>query len=159
MEAAIWVLTAVLILTGTAGTLVPGIPGAPIILVACVVHKFFLPQYLSWWVLAALAVLAALSVALEMLCTLGGARWYGATNWGLLGSGIGALIGLMGGLLGLLAGAIIGAVLGELIFARKPLAGAAKAGLGAGLGLLASSAGRFAVALTMTAIFVLDCVF
>lgn len=157
MEPVIWGLTAFFMLVGVAGTIIPGVPGAPIILLAAVMHKFFLPQFVSWWVLAVLAVMAVTAVALEMACTVGGAKWYGATTWGLLGAGVGALIGLIVGPLGLLVGAILGAILGELVFAKKPLAEAAKAGLGAGLGLLASSVGRLGIAVTMIAIFAVAC--
>ena len=82
-EAAIWAATAVLMLLGAAGSFLPAIPGAPLILAAAVLHKLLLPQYLSLWSLAALAVLAAFSIAVDLLFSVGGARWYGATSWGI----------------------------------------------------------------------------
>ncbi len=157
MEASIWILVAVLMIVGLAGTFIPVIPGAPVILAAAVIHKIFLPEFLSGWTLAALAVLAAFATALDMLATIGGAKWYGATSWGILGAGIGAIIGLFFGIPGILIGAMLGALLAEMIFAKKPLKAAAKAGFGAGLGLLASAAGRAAVCVLMIAIFAIDC--
>ncbi len=157
MEIAIWIFVVILMLGGLVGTLVPVVPGAPIILLAAVIHKCFLPGYVSVWTLGGLAFLALVSVVLDMACSLGGARWYGATSWGLLGSGVGALVGLFWGPVGLLMGAILGAVAGEIVFAGKPFKEAAMGGLGAGLGLLASTAGRVAICLVMIAAFAVDC--
>ncbi len=157
MEALVWFLVIVLLIVGLAGTFIPVIPGAPIILAAAVIHKIFLPEFLSGWTLAGMAVLAAGATVLDMAATIGGAKWYGATSWGILGSGIGAIVGLFFAVPGILLGAVLGAILGEMIFAKKPLKAAAKAGLGAGLGLLASVAGRAAICVLMIAVFVIDC--
>ncbi len=54
-------------------------------------------------------------------------------------------------------GAVIGAALLEVVGPRKTLAQAAKAGLGAGLGLLASTIGRVVIACSMLSLFLLDC--
>ncbi len=157
MEVFIWILTVVLLVAGFAGTIVPGLPGPPLMLVGAVVHKIFLPSYLSWWTLAALALAAVLAILVDLAATLGGTKAMGASYWGVAGAGIGAVLGIVGGLPGVLAGAVIGAALLELTVPRKSLAQAAKAGLGAGLGLLASSVGRVIIASGMTALFLLDC--
>lgn len=157
MEALVWFLVIALMIVGLAGTFIPVVPGAPIILAAAVIHKIFLPEFLAGWTLAGLAVLAAGATALDMAAAIGGAKWYGATSWGILGSGIGAIIGLFFAVPGILLGAVLGAILGEMIFAKKPLKAAAKAGLGAGLGLLASAAGRAAICVLMIAVFAIDC--
>ncbi len=157
MEAFVWALVVALMLVGLAGTFIPVIPGAPVILTGAVIHKIFLPGFLSGWTLAALAVLAAFAVVLDMICSIGGAKWYGATSCGIWGSGGGAIVGLFFGIPGILLGAVLGAILGEMIFARQPLKAAAKAGLGAGLGLLASAAGRAAITVLMIGIFAIDC--
>ncbi|OGR58918.1 MAG: hypothetical protein A2X36_08205 [Elusimicrobia bacterium GWA2_69_24] len=156
MTLLVWIATSVLMGLGLAGTLLPGLPGTPLILLGAVIHKLFLP-HLTWWTIAILASLTALSVLLEAGFTVAGARFGRGTKWGLLGSGAGALLGLLGGPVGALAGAVTGAVVGELFFARQPLEQAVKAGLGAGLGLIASGAGKLAVAAAMIAIFALAC--
>jgi uncharacterized protein YqgC (DUF456 family) len=157
MTTLVWIGTAVLFAAGFAGTVVPGLPGAPLMVVGAVVHKLFLPEYLSWWSIAALALAAALSVVVDLACSLGGAKAMGASYWGIAGAGIGAAVGVFGGIPGVLAGAVLGALVFELIGTRKGLGEAAKAGLGAGLGLLASSLGRVAIASGMLAIFLIDC--
>jgi uncharacterized protein YqgC (DUF456 family) len=124
---------------------------------AVVIHKFFLPQFVSIWTLVALGFLAGFALLLDTVCSIGGAKYYGATSWGLFGSAAGGLIGLWFGPLGLLAGAIFGAAAAEIVFSKKPLEEAMRAGFGAGLGLLASTAGRAAICLLMIAAFVADC--
>jgi len=157
METLIWILTGILLLAGFAGTVIPALPGAPLMLIAAVIHKLFLPAYLSWWTLAALGLAAGIAIIVDLACSLGGAKAMGASYWGIAGAGIGAVVGIVGGIFGVLAGAIIGAALFELLGPRKTLAEAAKAGLGAGLGLLASSIGRLVIASGMLALFLLDC--
>lgn len=135
------------------------VPGAPIILAAAVMHKYFLPEFLTLWTLGALAVLAVISVLLDTAFSLGGAKYYGATAWGMLGGGVGAVIGIFWGPVGMLLGAVAGAMLCELLFAKRSWRGSARAGVGAGLGLLASSAGRFILCLCMVGLFIADCLF
>lgn len=155
--AAVWALTLLLMAVGLVGVLVPGIPGTPFILAGAILHKVFLPQYLSWWTVALLAVLAGLGVAAEFLCAAAGGKHFGAGRWGLAGAAAGAFVGLFFGPVGMVLGAVLGAAAGELAVAGRPFGESFKAGLGAGLGLLASMAGRVVLALTMAAVFVLDC--
>lgn len=147
--AAVWLVTAALALAGAAGVFLPGVPGTPLILLAAVFAKVMLPQALSWWTVAGLAVLTVLAEAVQLLLTLGGARKMGATHWGMAGACVGAVLGLWGGLMGMFAGAFAGALAAESVFAGRPLDESAKAAVGAGLGLAASLAGRAVIALTM----------
>ena len=55
MEAIVWTVTVVLLIAGLVGAFLPGIPSAPLVLVAGALHKYFLPAYLSWWTLGAFA--------------------------------------------------------------------------------------------------------
>ncbi|MBI5202523.1 MAG: DUF456 domain-containing protein [Elusimicrobia bacterium] len=158
-EVLVWILAVLLIALGLAGAILPGLPGAPLILLAAVVHKVFLPAYLSWWIVGALAFLAILSIVLDAALAAAGGKKFGASNWGVLGAGLGATAGIFFGPLGLIGGAIAGAVILEVGVAGKQLEPALKAGAGAALGILASTAGKAAVALLMAALFALDCFF
>jgi uncharacterized protein len=157
MALAVWIGVCLLILLGLAGSVLPGLPGAPLILLAAVIHKLLLPQYLSWWTVGALAVLAVVSILVETLFAVAGARWFKATFWGILGAGFGALLGLIGGVVGVLAGAVLGAMAAERFLARRSPEDAIKAGVGAGLGLLLSGLGKFVISLAMTALFAFAC--
>lgn len=150
-EPAVWVLTAVLALAGTAGVFLPLLPGPPLILAAAVFAKVMLPAALSWWTVGGLAVLALAAEGVQLALTLGGARRLGATKWGMGGAAVGAVLGLWGGLLGMFVGAAAGALVAEAAFAGRDLQAASKAALGAALGLAASMAGRAALAFLMLA--------
>ncbi|MBI5622875.1 MAG: DUF456 domain-containing protein [Elusimicrobia bacterium] len=155
--AAAWGLSLLLMVVGLVGTLVPCVPGTPVILAGAVLHKVFLPQYLSWWTVAAMGLLAGLGLAAEFLGAALGSKSFGSTRWGLAGAAAGAFVGLFFGPVGLALGAVLGAACAEVAVARRPPGAALKAGLGAGIGLLASFAGHILIALTMTAVFILDC--
>lgn len=148
---AVWTLTALLILAGVAGSILPALPGAPLILVAAVLHRWLLPGWVSLWTIAALAGLASITVIVDAACGILGVRRFGGGRWAMLGAGVGAAVGLLFGPLGLFAGAIAGAVLCEMAFDRKALNEALKSGLGAGLGMLVGTVLRLGLALFMAA--------
>lgn len=147
---AVWLLTAVLVVMGIAGAVLPG-PGAPLILIAAVLHRWLLPGYVSGWTLGALAALAILSVVIDAACGILGVQRFGGGRWAMLGAGVGAVIGLFFGPLGLLAGGIGGAVAFEMAFDRKALNEALKSGVGAGLGMVVGTILRLGLALFMAA--------
>lgn len=152
----VWGLTALLILAGVAGSVLPALPGAPLILVAAVLHRWLLPGWVSLWTIAALTVLAVLTVVVDAACGVLGVQRFGGGRWAMLGAGAGAAIGLLFGPLGIFAGAILGAVACEMAFDRKALNDALKAGLGAGLGMVVGTALRLGLALFMAAWLVAD---
>ena len=154
--AAVWALTAVLCALGVAGSVLPALPGAPLILVAAVLHRWLLPGYVSLWTIAALAVLAVITVVIDAACGILGVQRFGGGRWAMLGAGVGAAIGLFFGPLGLIFGAVAGAVACEMAFDRKALDDALKAGLGAGLGMLVGAVARFSLALFMAACLAAD---
>lgn len=149
--ALVWAATGLLAFSGVAGAVLPALPGAPLILAAAILHRCLLPGYVSLWTLGALAVLAALSIVVDVVCGVFGVRRFGGGRWAVLGAGVGAFFGLFLGPLGLLAGAVAGAAAFEVAFDRKAVDEALKSGLGAGLGLLVGTAARLGLALFMAA--------
>jgi uncharacterized protein YqgC (DUF456 family) len=156
MTAAAWALASLLILLGIAGSVLPALPGAPLILAAAVVHRLMLPGYVSMWSIVLLAVLSAVTILAEWAMSAVGARAFGGSKWSLIGAPVGALLGLPFGLFGILAGAVLGAAALEAAFAGRSAPDALKAGLGAGLGVVAGTFGRLAIALAMAAWLVAD---
>lgn len=147
----VWVLTALLMLAGVAGSVLPALPGAPLILVAAVLHRWLLPGWVSLWTIAALAVLAVLTVVIDAACGIFGVQKFGGGRWAMLGAGVGAAVGLLFGPFGIILGAVAGAVICEMAFDRKALHDALKAGVGAGLGMVVGTVLRFGLALFMAA--------
>ncbi len=148
-----FVLAGIVMFLGLIGTLVPGIPGAPLILAAAVGHKlYFGPNSVSYWILFILLVLTILSMALDFLGSLLGAKKLGATWRGMVGAVLGAIVGLFFNIPGLILGPIIGAFLFELLSGRE-WRESAKAGAGAFLGMLLGTVGRVTCCVIMIAVF------
>src|SRR5215217_7354108 len=147
----LWWLAAIVVMAiGLIGTVLPVLPGTTIILAAAILHRIFVgaDQGMSWWGLGGLVVLTLVSYGLEFLSSYFGAKYFGATRWGVAGAVIGGLIGIFTGFVTLLVLPIIGAILGELI-AGKRLVKAGKAGWGTLLGSLAGMIAKLAIGLAM----------
>jgi uncharacterized protein YqgC (DUF456 family) len=144
---------------GVAGCLLPGLPGTPLILAGALLHKlWFGPAGAAWWVLVLLATLTALSLGLDYLASIYGAKRFGATWRGAVGAVVGGLVGLFFALPGILLGPFIGAFLFELA-GRRHWKEASKAGVGATLGLLVGAAGKLASAVAMIGVFAANVVY
>lgn len=151
----LYTIGVVLILVGLAGTLLPIIPGAPLMLVG---------MFLAAWAgdfervggrsLAVLALLTALSVGSDFASSALGAKGVGASRLAFVGAVIGAIVGVFFGLPGLLLGPLIGAIGGELI-ATQNIERATRSGFGAALGLIVGALAKLAIAFTMLGVFIL----
>ena len=151
----LWVLVGLLVVIGLAGTILPALPGVPLVfmglLVAAWIGDF---QKIGWPTLTLLAVLTALAVAADLIATLLGAKRAGASTHALFGAAIGSIVGLFFGLIGILVFPFIGAVVGELI-ARQRLNQAARVGLATWLGMLIGALAKLSLAITMLGVFVI----
>jgi len=154
VEQTIGLTVALLLMTlGLIGTVVPGIPGTPLVLIVAIAHRlYFGSASLSNLFGFVLLLLTLFSIALDYLATLYGAKKLGATWRGILGAMVGALVGLFFGLPGIIIGPFVGALGFELISGRK-FPDAAKAGAGALLGLVIGTAGKVACCVAMMGIF------
>jgi uncharacterized protein len=86
-----------------------------------------------------------------------GAKQLGASSRGVFGAVVGAVIGLFFSLPGILFGPFLGALVFELA-GRREFKDAARAGLGATLGLLAGAVGKLLCCLLMMGLFTLSVV-
>ncbi|GHD68808.1 DUF456 domain-containing protein [Jeongeupia chitinilytica] len=151
----LWLLlAAALVLVGLAGTLLPMLPGTPLIfggmLLAAWAEGF---SRIGWPTLLVLGILLALSIVLDFVAGALGAKRVGASSQAVWGSMIGAVLGIAGGLVGLIVGPFIGAAVGEYL-ARRDVARAGKVGVATWIGLLIGAIAKVAVALAMLGVFV-----
>lgn len=150
------VLVLLVMFMGLAGSVLPAIPGPPLVLAAAVGHRLWFGEAsVSNLTLAVLLGLVLLSLALDYIATLVGARRLGATWRGVVGAALGAVLGLLTGPWGVLAGPFVGATVGELLGGRE-FHPAARAGVGAVLGLLAGLVGKVACCTAMIGLFVIN---
>jgi hypothetical protein len=154
MELFWWFVVVTLFAVGLIGTVLPVFPGTIIILAGVLVHRMMLgaEKSVSWRIIVILILLTAGSYALDFLSGYFGARYFGATRWGMFGALLGALIGIFFGIPGLFVGPVIGAVAGEFL-AGKRMIDAGRAGWGSLLGNLGAIVGKLLIALVMIAIF------
>jgi uncharacterized protein YqgC (DUF456 family) len=149
-------LAVIVMVIGLIGTVIPGIPGAPLILAAAVIHKiYFRGAGASYFVLMVLTLLTVLSLVLDFLGTMFGAKKLGATWRGIVGAMIGAMAGIFFSLPGLILGPIIGAFLFEFLGGRE-WKESARAGAGALLGMFLGAVGKAVCCVLMIAIFSLS---
>ncbi len=150
----LWVLGTVLILAGLAGTLLPLLPGIPLMmggmLLGAWAENF---TRVGWGTLAVLGALTLLSLLVEALAAALGARRVGASRAALAGAALGALFGFFGGFIGILVGPFIGAVAGELM-ARPGAMRAMQVGAGAWVGFLVGTVAKVAIAFMMLGLFI-----
>jgi uncharacterized protein YqgC (DUF456 family) len=149
----ILLLVVLLMLGGVAGVILPVVPGTLLILAGALVHKLFATSSISWGVFVGLVVIAVVGQLLEMGASLLGAKWFGASKWGLLGAGLGLVAGLFFGLPGLILGPLAGAVVAELTLGKRTPMQAASSGLGAGVGLATGLLIKVGITLVLIGVF------
>lgn len=147
-----WGLLAAGFLLALLGTFLPGLPGALFVVLALLAHKWLLPEIYPWWSVFLVIGLALLSWLSDVLATTLGAKWGGASKWGMLGALVGGLLCLPFGLPGLILGPFIGAVVGDLVAHKKEWQALFKAGTGAAFGVLLALFLRLGLLLAMAAL-------
>jgi uncharacterized protein YqgC (DUF456 family) len=101
-----------------------------------------------------LVVLALVSIALDYLASVYGAKRFGASWRGATGALVGGIVGLFFNLPGIILGPFIGALLFEMLGGYE-FKKASRAGLGAVVGLFAGVIGKCAVSVVMIGLFTL----
>lgn len=126
-----------LVLTGFLGSVLPIIPGPPLsflgLLLYALTRKFSPP--LSPPLIIILFIVTVGVTIIDYLLPLMGAKRYGASKWGILGSIGGMMIGIFFSPFGMILGAFLGAVLIEWFISRNERQ-ALKAGWGTMIGSL-----------------------
>jgi uncharacterized protein len=152
MTTALWIVAVLLIAVGVAGTVLPALPGIPLlfggVLLAAWIDDF---QRIPGWVVGVLAALAVIGVAVDYVAAALSARRVGASRQGIIGAAVGTVAGVFTGLWGLLFMPLVGAAIGEFLAHRDALR-AGKVGIATWFGLLIGTAVKLAVAFTMVGI-------
>lgn len=149
-----WLLAILIVIAGLAGTVVPALPGVPLVLlglfIGAWIDRF---EVVGWTTLGVLAVLALIAWVIDFLAAAAGAKYLGASSRAFWGAAIGAIIGIFFGIAGMLLGPFIGAVIGELSGGSNVVQ-SGRAGLGAWVGMILATAIKLALAFLMIGIFV-----
>ena len=152
-------LALVVMMIGLLGSILPVLPGTPIVLAAAIGHRlYFGATSMNNAVLTALLVLTVVSLLFDFLATALGAKKFGATWRGAVGAVVGGIIGLFFSLPGIILGPFLGAMLFELL-GGKEFKIAAKAGTGAVIGLLLGVVGKFSLCVIMITLFATNVIY
>lgn len=146
-------LALLVMLVGLIGSLLPLLPGPPLVLAAAIIHRLVFGQAsINNLVLIILIGLTALALIFDFLASVLGTRKFGSTWRGMVGAVIGGLVGLFFALPGIILGPFLGAMLFEML-GDKEFKEAVHAGLGATVGLLLGVVGKFAIGVVMILLF------
>ena len=156
----LWYLIAgALILAGLAGTVLPALPGLPLVfagmLLAAWAGNF---EQIGGWTIAVLALLTVVSIGVDLAATALGAKRVGAGKAAMIGAALGTLVGAFFAIPGLILGPFLGAMVAELARGRE-LAHASKVGFGTWVGLALGTVLKLGLAFAMLGIFALAVVF
>lgn len=147
------VLVGLLMVAGIAGSFVPFLPGAPLILLGAFFYALateFTP--VGTGRLVALLLLTVLSYAIDYIAGGLGARKLGGSRWAMAGAVAGALVGLFFGPVGVLIGPVIGGMALELLH-RKELRASLRGGLGVAIGMMIGMVAKLSIAVGMVGLF------
>ena len=151
----LWILVALLIVIGLAGTVLPALPGAALvfggILLGAWIDGF---QRVGITVVVACGLLMLLSWAADYASALLGAKRAGASREAIIGAALGTVLGLFTGLIGLLFMPLLGAAAGQYL-AQRDASRAAQVGLSTWVGLLIGTVAKVVISFVMVGLFLL----
>ena len=120
LEVIIIMIGIVLLILGIIGCIVPAIPGPPLNFIALLLLQLLPGSNLTSEFMIWLGVLTVLITLLDYILPIFGAKVFGVSNYGIIGSFVGMIIGILFfPPVGMLIGIIIGAVAGELLAGKN----------------------------------------
>jgi uncharacterized protein YqgC (DUF456 family) len=150
-----WVLAVLIVISGLIGTVVPVIPGIPMMFTGLLLAAWSTDFVtVGWGTLAVLAVLTVFSIIIDFLAAAFGAKRLGASPRAFWGATLGAVVGIFFGLPGIILGPFIGAVAAELA-AGHGTRQAGRSGYGVWIGLVLGTAAKLSIAFLMLGIFLM----
>lgn len=150
-----WVLAGLIVIGGMIGTVVPALPGVPLIFAGLLLAAWSTGfETVGWGTIAVLAVLTLIAVLIDYLAAAFGAKRLGASPRAFWGATLGAIVGMFFGLPGIILGPFAGAVAAELTGGHG-VHQAGRSGYGVWLGLILGTAAKLTIAFLMLGIFLM----
>ena len=149
----LWLLAAILVLVGIAGSILPMLPGIPLVF-AGLLMVAWLDGFAKVKVfnIVIIGIIALLALIVEFVASFITVKKAGASQYALWGAAIGGLVSFFVGPFGLIIGTAVGAAIGELL-AKKETSQATAVGIAAGLGFVIALVAKVVLLVTMLAIF------
>jgi uncharacterized protein YqgC (DUF456 family) len=158
LQVLLWTGVSLFLVAGLAGSVVPALPGPPLVFAGALCYGLFTGfAEIGWLTLVVLAALAALAQLLDYLASAYGARRLGGTKWGMWGSVLGGILGFVAGsIIGMIVGLFAGAFLLEWWKGNKKALASLRVGGGSLLGFLGGTLMKVIFSLLMIGIFLFD---
>ena len=155
VDTLLWIAALAMIVVGIAGTVLPALPGAMLVL-AGIVLAAWIDGFtrISAWTVGAAAVLTLLAFAADYVAAALGAKKAGSSRLAIAGAALGTVAGVFTGFVGLLFLPLAGAALGQYV-AQRDVVRAGKVGIATWLGLLVGTAVKVALVFMMVGLFAL----
>ena len=135
MDIFLIIISAILMLLGLLGCILPALPGPPVSYIGFLLLHFTDKVHFSTTQILVLLLLVVIAQIIDYFIPILGSKYSGGTKWGSWGAFIGSIAGLFFLPWGLILGPFLGAVAGELM-GDADMKSALRSGTGALLGFL-----------------------
>ncbi len=154
MEVFAKILAIFVMLVGITGSFVPIVPGIPLVFLAILGYGWYEGfNVISVHYIAIMGALTLLSVLVDYIAGVWGAKRAGSSRLGMLGAGLGIVVGLFFGPVGILVGPWLGAFVGEYLVLRD-VSQAVNVATGTVIGIFAGMAFKVLLGIGMLISFV-----
>jgi uncharacterized protein YqgC (DUF456 family) len=152
------IITIIILGIGVLLSLLPFLPGIPIIFVTMLIYAFIDGfQQITPLFIAIMLIITIFSTFIDNIVSWIGAKKYGGSRAGLWGAFLGGFIGVfINPLLGILLGPFIGAIIAELIISHRQIIDAVKVGIGTIVGIFGGCILKLLISLFMVIAFVMQ---
>jgi len=152
---ALAIVCSILMVVGLLGVVLPILPGIPLSWLGLFIYAIGTGfERISITTVVIFFILMVLTLILDFVAPMLGARKYKASRFGVFGAFLGFTVGIFVlGIWGIILGPFIGALLGELIARKKPKQ-ALRSALGAFLGFVLGALFKMIVILVMAGFFI-----
>jgi uncharacterized protein YqgC (DUF456 family) len=151
----LWLIVLTLMVLGLAGTVIPFLPGTPLIFLGALIYAIATDWTpIGGGRLIVLGLIGALGYVMPHLAAAIGARRGGGSRWAVGGAIVGGFVGMFAGIPGLLVGPLLGAIIGELLNSGH-LASSIQTGVTTFIGMVAGAVANVALAVMMIGLFLL----
>lgn len=156
MDIALIIFVIACLVIGLIGTILPAVPGVGLIFLGIFAYAWhFGFAEFGLGTLIALGIAAALSLLFDYLGSAYGAKRYGSTGWGVVGSIVGGMVGMVVfAIPGLILGILFGAMAAEAVFAGKSAEHSFRIGLGSVAGFFGGTILKLLLGIVMIAVFI-----
>lgn len=152
--AALAILCSILMLVGLLGVVLPVIPGIPLSWLGLFIYAIGTGfERISVTTIIVFFIIMFISLAIDFLAPMLGAKKYKASKLGIFGAFAGITVGIFFGIWGIILGPFVGALLGEFISGKKTKQAFSSA-LGTFIGMILGSLLKIIIILVMVGYFI-----